>query len=87
MGGSAGTLYPGRPDTMYPHCPGQTGYIVQGTPDTMRGVLVLIAPTGYYFTYLEMEPLFAIILTHAQSVLSDTERTSGTADPLEEKHK
>ena len=45
MGGSAGTLYPGRPDTMYPHCPGQTGYIVRGTPDTMRGVLVLIAPT------------------------------------------
>ena len=45
MGGSAGTLYPGCPGTMYPHCPGQTGYIVPGHPGTMRGVLVLIAPT------------------------------------------
>ena len=37
LGCSAGTLYRGRPGTMYPHCPGSKGTLYRGRPGTMRG--------------------------------------------------
>ena len=44
-GGQCGYIVPGVPWYNAPSLPGQTGYIVPGHPGTMRGVLVLIAPT------------------------------------------
>ena len=44
-GGQCGYIVPGQTGYNVPSLPGQTGYIVRGCPGTMRGVLVLIAPT------------------------------------------
>ena len=43
--GQCGYIVPGQTGYNVPSLSGQTGYIVRGCPGTMRGVLVLIAPT------------------------------------------
>ena len=53
-GGQCGYIVPGVPWYNVPCLPGQTGYIVPGHPGTMRGVLVLIAPTVEGSNYLEI---------------------------------
>ena len=55
-GGQCGYIVPGQTGYNVPSLPGQTGYIVRGTPDTMRGVLVLIAPTEEDRHYLKLGP-------------------------------